>query len=76
MLTRIPLGKGRDLLRDGGEETDNDPNGGRFHIIAELLNDSIILAQEVSTIKGYNKLMVTHRNAVAAVELHHFPDGK
>lgn len=38
----IPVGEGRELLRDGVEESDNNTNGCCFHIRAEFIDSGRI----------------------------------
>lgn len=46
MLARIPLVESWELLRDGLEETYNDPNWCCLHVVAELLHgDSVLQTQ-------------------------------
>lgn len=43
VLLRVPLGEGGQLLRDGLEQPDNNPDGSGLHVGAELVNGGLIL---------------------------------
>jgi len=43
VLLAVPITQGWQLLRDGGEEADNDTHGRRLHVGAELVDDLLVL---------------------------------
>ena len=43
VLSRFPLLERRQLLRDSGEEANNDTNGRGFHVVAKLVHNLLVL---------------------------------
>lgn len=51
VLVGVPLVESRQFLRYGLEEPDDDPNRGRLHVCAELINGGSILDKPFSSIR-------------------------
>lgn len=51
VLPAVPLGKERNLLRDGGKQTDDDTHGNLLHRVAELSDQDRVIGRTVMNVE-------------------------
>lgn len=75
VLAGLPIGESGQFLGNSLEKPDDDTNGSRLHVVAELVDGRDILKSIL--VKFYpQKYTGTYRNTVMAVKLHFLPNSK
>lgn len=76
VLAGLPISESGQFLGDSLEESDDDTDRSRFHVVAELVNSRDILRSRRLVISFVKNMAGTYWNTVMAVKLHFLPNSK